>query len=130
MRIAKCLGLLALWTGGISFTLVGIYKNHPVLISLRGTGTVVLLATSLAVIVLLSRWGFWKRAGFAGWWLVLLWCLPPLSMLAARDIFESTKRGVLHTEAPLAQSLGRHFMVGYSSFDEVAQLAEKGLIAG
>ena len=30
----------------------------------------------------------------------------------------------------LAQRLGRHFIVGYSSFDEVARLAEKGLISG
>src|SRR5262249_52298381 len=30
----------------------------------------------------------------------------------------------------LAQKLGRHFVVGYSSFDEVAKLAEKGLIGG
>jgi beta-N-acetylhexosaminidase len=130
MRTAKCFGLSLVWATGIVLTLVSIYKNHPVLISLRGPGTVVLLATSVVVIALLSRWGFWRRAGFAGWWLVLLWCLPPLSILSARDTFEDTKRGVLQTEAKLARNLGRHFMVGYSSFDEVARLAEKGLIAG
>jgi beta-N-acetylhexosaminidase len=130
MRIAKCLGLLALWITGCAFTLIGIYKNHPVLISLRGPGTIVLLATSVAVIALLSKWGFWRRAGFAGWWLLLLWCLPPLSILSARDTFEATRHSVLQTDVKLAQNLGRHFMVGYSSFDEVARLAEKGLIGG
>jgi beta-N-acetylhexosaminidase len=130
MRIAKCFGLSLIWGAGIVFTLVSIYKNHPILVSLRGPGTVVLLATSIVVIALLSRWGFWRRAGFAGWWLVLLWCLPPLSILSARDTFETGKRGVLQTEAKLAQNLGRHFMVGYSSFNEVAELAEKGLIGG
>src|SRR5262245_26061121 len=51
-------------------------------------------------------------------------------MLSAHALFETTKRGVLQTEPALAQRLGRHFVVGYSSFDEVAQLAEKGMIAG
>jgi beta-N-acetylhexosaminidase len=56
--------------------------------------------------------------------------LPPLSILAAAESFEIVRRGVLQTEPGLAQQLGRHFMVGYSSFDEVVQLAEMGLIAG
>jgi beta-N-acetylhexosaminidase len=60
----------------------------------------------------------------------MVWLLPPLSLLAAMDSFEITKRSVLQTEPGLAERLGRHFVVGYSSFDEVAQLAEKGLIAG
>jgi beta-N-acetylhexosaminidase len=36
----------------------------------------------------------------------------------------------MQTDAAQARSLGKHFVVGYSSFDEVATLAEKGLIAG
>src|SRR5258705_6340724 len=51
-------------------------------------------------------------------------------MLGAHASFEWRKRNVLQTEAGLARSLGRHFIVGYSSFPEVAALAEKGLIAG
>jgi beta-N-acetylhexosaminidase len=91
---------------------------------------VLILATSLLVIALLLRWTYSSRAGFAGRWLVVLWLLPPLSNLSARESFEITKHAVLQTEPALAQKLGRHFMVGYSSFEEVAQLAEKGLIAG
>src|SRR5215813_7946220 len=130
MQIAKWILLLLVWAAGIAFTIVGIYKNHPILLSLRGSGDVVVFTASLVVIAVLSGLGCWKRAGFAGWWLALLWCLPPLSMLSARDSFELTRRGVLQTEVKLAQHLGRHFMVGYSSFDEVAQLAGKGLIGG
>ena len=130
MRILRRLLLFLAWAAGTAFTLLGIYTNHPILLSLRGTGDVVIFVTSLAVVASLSACGCWKRPGFAGWWLVLLWCLPPLSMLSAREDFDSTKRGVLQTEAKLAQTLGRHFMVGYSSFEEVAQLAEKGLIGG
>jgi beta-N-acetylhexosaminidase len=51
-------------------------------------------------------------------------------MLGAHASFEWRKRNVLQTEAGLERSLGRHFIVGYSSFPEVAVLAEKGLISG
>src|SRR5689334_4801892 len=130
MRIVGRFLVFLGWVAGTVFTLLGIYTNHPILLSLRGTGDVVIYVTSLAVVAILSACGCWKRPGFAGWWLVLLWCLPPLSILSAREDFDSTKRSVLQTEAKLAHTLGRHFVVGYSSFDEVAQLAEKGLIGG
>jgi beta-N-acetylhexosaminidase len=51
-------------------------------------------------------------------------------MLCAHISFEVRKRDVLQTETKRAHSLGQHFIVGYSSFDEVATLAESGLIAG
>jgi beta-N-acetylhexosaminidase len=130
MRSVKRFELCLAWLFGLGFTLFGIYRNHPVLLSLRGPGTVLVFATSLAMIALLWRCGCWKRAGFAGRWLVLLWCLPPLSILSAHASHEITRKSVLQTEPALAQLLGRHFIVGYSSFDEVAKLAEKGLIGG
>jgi beta-N-acetylhexosaminidase len=130
MRLAKRFGLFLLWVTGIAFTFAAVFKNHPFLLSLRGSGDVVVSLSSLVVVAVLSRWGCWKRAGFAGCWLVLLWCLPPLSILSAGESFDLTRKSVLQTETKLAQGLGRHFMVGYSSFDEAAQLAEKGLIAG
>ena len=51
-------------------------------------------------------------------------------MLCAQASFELRKRDVLQTEVAQARALGQHFIVGYSSFPEVAVLAEKGLIAG
>jgi beta-N-acetylhexosaminidase len=130
MRSAKRFGLFLAWLIGLLFTFAGICKNGPFLVSLRGTGNIIIVASCLVVVACLTKWGYWKRAGFAGRWLVLLWLLPPLSMLSARASFESTKQGVLQMDSALAQRLGRHFIVGYSSFDEVARLAEKGLIAG
>jgi beta-N-acetylhexosaminidase len=130
MRIAKRLLLFLAWSTGLAFTLAGVFRNHPFLLSLHGPKIVLIFATSLMVIALLLKWGYLRRTGFAGRWLVVLWLLPPLSILWARESFESTKHAVLQTGPALAQTLGRHFMVGYSSFDEVAQLAEKGLIAG
>jgi len=130
MGFSKSFRLALAWLGGAAFTLIGIYKNQPVLIHLRGDGTIAMVAVSLAVIAWLARRGCWKRTGLAGRWLLALWFLPLLSMLSAQASFEDTKRSVLRTEPLLAQNLGRHFVVGYSSFDEVARLAEKGLIAG
>ncbi len=130
MRLTKWFGLPLAWLAGIGFTLAGIYKNQPVLIHLRGAGTVVMVATCLAMIAWLVRRGCWTRAGLAGRWLLALWLLPLVSMLSAQASFEDTKRSVLRTEPSVAQNLGRHFVVGYSDFDEVAELVEKGLIAG
>lgn len=130
MRSAKRFGLFLAWLIGAFLTFIGICNNDPFLVSLRGTGNVIVFVSCLVVVACLTKWGYWKRAGFAGRWLMLLWLLPPVSILSARASFESTKQNVLQTESSLAQRLGRHFMVGYSSFDEVARLAEKGLIAG
>ncbi len=62
--------------------------------------------------------------------MVVLWLLPPLATLPAIASFEFTKCRVLQTSSQLRRELGGHFVVGYSSFDEVAQLAAKGLIGG
>src|SRR5689334_13019095 len=130
MRFAKWILLLLAWSSGLAFTIAGAFNNHPFLLSLRGPKAVAMSAISLLMMVLLWKWGFWRRSGLAGRWLAVLWLLPPLSLLSAAESFEVTRRGVLQTEPALAERLGRHFIVGYSSYDEVAQLAEKGLIAG
>jgi len=130
MRSSKRVLVLLAWSGGLLLTSAAVFRNHPFLLSLRGWGTLLIVATSLAVIALLSKLGYWSRAGLAGRWLVVLWLLPPLSVLSAHASFESTKQGVLQTDPKLAQMLGRHFMVGYSDIGEVSSLAEKGLIAG
>jgi beta-N-acetylhexosaminidase len=130
MGFSRSFKLALAWLGGLAFTLIGIYKNQPVLIHLRGSGTIVMVATSLAVIAWLARRGCWQRAGLAGRWLLALWFLPLVSMLSAEASFEDIKHSVLRTDPSVAQNLGRHFVVGYSDFDEVARLAEQGLIAG
>jgi len=122
------IGAALLWPLALAFLFVGFNKNDPYLISLRGTGNVAVAAIGVAVAATLVWRGYWSSA--ARKTLVLLWCLVPLSMLAAHLRFELRRHDVLHTDASTAHKLGRHFMVGYSSFDEVAALAEKGLIAG
>ncbi|NEU98141.1 glycoside hydrolase family 3 protein [Bradyrhizobium uaiense] len=130
MQVSKCVGITLLWIAGLVFVFAGINNNDPYLVPLRGTGNVLFVVTSSAVVLLLVRRGAWRRRASSGKLLVILWCLPPLAMLAAHGVFEVRKHRVLQTEPVLARSLGQHFIVGYRSFDEVAQLAEQGFVAG
>src|SRR5205085_241741 len=127
-QMIKRVGAALICPLALAFLFVGFNKNDPYLISLRGTGNVVVAAVAVTVAIVLIRRGYWR--GVAKKALVMLWCLVPLSILAAHLRFEWRKHDVLHTDASTARELGRHFVVGYSSFDEVAKLAEMGLIAG
>jgi beta-N-acetylhexosaminidase len=129
MKILKRIGLVLVWLAGAVFVFAAVNKNDTYLFLLRGTGNIVLVAASIVAIVVLIRRGYWRK-GVAAKMLILLWCLPSLSMLGAHASFEWRKRNVLQTDTAQARSLGRHFVVGYSSFSEVAVLAEKGLISG
>jgi beta-N-acetylhexosaminidase len=129
MQILKCFGFILVWLAGAVLVFAAINKNDPYLISLRGPGNFALVAASIVAVFILIRCGHWRR-GVAGRALILLWCLPSPLMLGAHGVFEWRKQSVLQTNATQARSLGRHFVVGYSSFPEVAVLAEKGLISG
>jgi len=129
MRIIEKSGSVLLWLAGLALVFVAVNKNDPYLIALRGTGNVALAMASIVTAALVIRRGGWRR-GVAGKLLVLLWCLPSLAMVSAEATYEWRKRAVLQTDAAEARVLGQHFMVGYSSFPEVAALAEEGLIAG
>src|ERR1700688_2138341 len=116
MQALKRIGIILLWFAGLVFVFAAANKNDPYLISLRGPGNVVLAVASLVVFLILIRGGYWSRQGIAGKLFVLLWCLPSLAMLGAHVSFEVRKRNVLHTDVAQARSLGKHFVVGYSSF--------------
>ncbi len=119
-----------LWIVGLVLVLVGINSNDPYLVPMRGMGNLLLAIASGVVLLMLLRRGGWRGRPWAARLLVILWCLPSLALLAAHGVFEFRKQRVLRTEPALARSLGQHFIVGYRSFDEVAPLAEKGLIGG
>lgn len=128
--MTKRYGTISLWFSGLVFLFVGVNINEPYLISLRGLGAFAFFVVSNVVFVFLIKRGYWNERSSAARLLVLLWCLPSLSTLYAHISFEIDKRNVLQTDVARAHTLGRHFVVGYSSFDEVARLAEKGLISG
>jgi beta-N-acetylhexosaminidase len=129
MQIAKRLGLALIWLIGLLLIFIGVNKNDPYLIALRGMGNALVVAASLAIVALFIRHGAWRR-GWSDRLLVLLWILPSVAMLCAETSFEVRKCRVLHAKASEAALLGPHFIAGYSSLDEAAQLAEEGLIAG
>lgn len=129
MKNLRRIGFMLLWLAGGILVFAAANKNDPYLILLRGSGNILVAVASLIVVIVLIRRLFWRR-GIAGRALILLWCLPSLSMLVAHASFEWRKQRVLQTDLAQAKALGRHFVVGYSSFPEVAMLAEKGLIAG
>src|SRR6476620_2829907 len=128
MQLLRRIGLILLWLAAPVVAFAAANKNDPYLVPLRGAGNIALVVASIAIVVLLLRRGRWRT--IAGKLLVVLWCLPPVLMSAAHLKFELRKHDVLAASATEARQLGPHFMVGYSSFPEVARLAEQGLIGG
>lgn len=121
-------GLVLLWVTAPVVAFAAANKNDPYLAPLRGVGNIALVVASLAIVIVLLRRGHWRS--LSGKLLVMLWCLPPMLMAVAHLSFELRKHDVLSASATEARQLGSHFMVGYSSFPEVARLAEQGLIGG
>lgn len=128
MQFLRRTGLILLWLAAPIVAFAALNKNDPYLLVLRGAGNVALVVASVAIVLVLLRGGRWRT--FAGKALIMLWCSPPILMIAAHMTFELRKQGVLGAGAAEARQLGPHFMVGYSSFPEVARLAELGLIGG
>src|SRR3954454_6836570 len=128
MQLLHRIGLILLWLAAPLVAFAAASKNDPYLLVLRGAGNIALVVTSIVIVLVLLRRGRWRT--IAGRLLVMLWCVPPFLMSAAHLKFELRKYDVLAASAAEAHQLGPHFMVGYSSFAEVARLAEQGLIGG
>ena len=128
MPFLRRTGLILLWLAAPLAAFAAANKNDPYLLVLRGAGNIALVAASILIVALLLRRGRWRTV--AGKLLVMLWCLPPVLMSAAHLKFELRKHDVLAASSAEARQLGSHFMIGYSSFPEVARLAKQGLIGG
>ncbi|MGY3691478.1 hypothetical protein ACVIGA_001558 [Bradyrhizobium sp. USDA 3240] len=126
MQVSKCIGIILLWIAGFGFVLAGVNSNDPYLVPLRGTGNLLVVVASIAVAFVLVRSAASRRRAPAGKLLVILWCLPPLAMLAAHGVFEVRKHRVLRTEPVLARSLGQHFVIGYRSSTRSRRLWRRG----
>ena len=124
----KSIVVVTLWFLGLVFTFVALQIHAPYLFFLSRSGAGMMLVASVGVLGFLIRRKSWR--GIRGKLLILLWCLPALSMLYAQTAFWLSRHDVRTTEADEAHVVGQHFIIGYSSFAEVATLAEKGLIAG
>ncbi|MBR0790390.1 glycoside hydrolase family 3 protein [Bradyrhizobium manausense] len=128
MQFLRRIGLILLWSAAPLVAFAAANKNDPYLVPLRGAGNIALVVASIAIAILLLRRGRWHS--LPGKLLVMLWCLPPMLMAVAQVSFELRKHDVLGASVTEARQLGPHFMVGYSSFPEVARLAGQGLIGG
>ena len=128
MQFLRRTGLVLLWCAAPLVAFAAANNNDPYLVPLRGGGNIALVIASIAIVAILLRKSHWSR--LSGKLLVMLWCLPPMLMAVAHLSFELRKHDVLSAEVAEARQLGPHFMVGYSSFPEVARLAEQGLIGG
>jgi beta-N-acetylhexosaminidase len=130
MQILTRIGLALAWFTGLALVFAAANKNDPYLTWLRGAGDAVVIVASLVVVTLMIRRGVWRGGGWPARLLLLLWLLPPVAMQCAETSFDVRKWRVLNIDAARANMLGRHFVVGYASFDEVARLADMGLISG
>lgn len=125
----KWFGLISLWLLGLLTVFVSSNLYDPYLIMLRGRSSFGLPVASFIVLGILLFRGHWRK-GITGKLLVVLWCLPPFGMALGEMTFQARKQRVLHAEGAPAQSLGRHFIVGYTSLAEVSPLVAKGLVGG
>jgi beta-N-acetylhexosaminidase len=117
------------WGGGLALLLVAANLRNPYLLALRdGALPVVLVAAALGLVAL---W-IWppRRPRLVRGVLAGLWLAAPLWAFADEAGFERDKQSVLTTVDAPARALGRHFIVGYTHLDDVALLADRGLIAG
>ena len=102
----------------------------PYLAPVRSRATGAILLASVVAGIILYRRKDGTDAALAGKLLVLLWCLVPLGLLATIGAFEFRKHAILNSQDLRLKELGRHFVVGYTRFDDIGPLAERGLIGG
>ncbi|WP_168734194.1 glycoside hydrolase family 3 N-terminal domain-containing protein [Pseudothauera nasutitermitis] len=110
--------LRAMWP--IVLLLPAWYYKHPLLFGLRHLETAAWIA--LAVFAL-WRWKHWMPAA-------RILFATALLLAGGQELAWRLQREAVLAAGPAMQAVGRHFIVGYTDFAEVAELAEKGLIGG
>lgn len=128
-RIFRRVLAILLWVFPAALAFAGASLYDSYLTAARGWGGMALLLAGLVGLGVVTARGTWRH-GIAGKLLVLMWCLPAIALALATTTFQLRRQNVLQADGPRVQDLGRRFIVGYSSWDEIAPLAAKGLIAG
>jgi beta-N-acetylhexosaminidase len=129
----RAAGLLA-WIGALFLLAVALHPKNPYLLVVRaGETSMLLLLSGLGLGLLLwrgrkasaeGRGARWRRRLLGGLLLVV-------QLLAiAHEIDFRRQRAEVLAAGPEARRLGQHFIVGFTRFDAVAPLAERGLIGG
>lgn len=119
---------------GLLLALVHLALNlkHPLMYTYRSLETPVLLICG--VLGLLLTWRSIKQ-GLPRWqklekYLQLLGFTTLLTLTLGQESWFRWQQHKVLAATPIMQDLGRHFIVGFRSFEEVRPLAEKGIIGG
>jgi beta-N-acetylhexosaminidase len=120
---------------GLILLALGANCMDPYLYPIRSWGGYAIAILGAAGAVAIWRKGaIWKsgdlRRRVMAALFLLIWAGVPVTVLAAKGVFAWRKAEALSADSQETRALGQHFMVGYSSLDEVETLAAKGLIGG
>ncbi len=117
------------WLGGLVLLLIAANLRNPYLLAMRDGALPVVIAAAAAGLAALWYWPPRRPRAVRGV-LVGLWLAAPAWAIADEVGFERDKHAVLTMVDAPARALGAHFIVGYTHLDDVALLADRGLIGG
>lgn len=118
------------WLGSLALLYVALHPKSPYLIALRAFETPLLIAAGAAGMGLFALRRANQRCGNRERGLLAALLLTVIILACGNEItFRRQRNEVLAADGGMRQ-LGQHFIVGYTSFAEVAMLAERGLIGG
>lgn len=128
LRVGGGLAAAGRWLGAGVLLWVATHAKDPYLLAIRSIETPLVVGVAGLGLVFLCRRssGVGQRQAAA---LAAALALAIISMLASEAAFRWQRATVLAGGEDL-RAVGRHFIVGYTRFDEVAALAERGLIGG
>jgi beta-N-acetylhexosaminidase len=114
------------WIVGLLLLAAGANLYDPYLVPFREWGWLAILAAALMGLAVL-----WRLKNCSSRKLLLaLWFAVPIALASAQGLFEWRKAQVLMATRGEAARLGSHFITGYWRLEDIAPLAEKGLIGG
>lgn len=120
----------ALWVGSLMLLALSALHRGPYLFAVRGIITPLLLGLALGALIAALRLGAPGRARAWSRRLLLAMLGAAILLTVADDhAFQQRRAGVLAGSDAL-RAVGAHFIVGFSTFDEMAALARQGLIGG
>lgn len=117
------------WCGAMAVLYVAFHLRSPYLLVWRPVETAaLLLACAVGIAVAVRRLRTRRLGPLEGGLLVAVLAVAFAAAGVGEVGYRLERRAVLADGD--ARALGRHFMVGYRDFDEVAMLAQRGLIGG
>lgn len=112
---------LAAILGPLPLLLAAWHFHHPLFYSLRYLETPILTGLPLALLL-----GGWRRLPLVS----RLLLIAVLLLTAARALEYRLQKETVLAAGPSMETVGQHFIVGYSRLEEVQELAARGLIGG